>query len=128
MEKTKRLSLGVRKRNKKSLLKKVVDYLKSDFYMFAPLVKSRSHRKIHFSSAVGIKSFFNLLVFHHFFFVFGCVFYSFLFSGMEIKEPVKGKNKKLLEKIVDYMKSDSYLYASLIAPQPMASSRKGTAY
>lgn len=51
-----------------------------------------------------------------------CIF----FSGLEIKEPIKGKNKKLLEKIVDYMKSDSDLYASVFDSQPIVSSSKGS--
>ncbi|GAY48477.1 hypothetical protein CUMW_111940, partial [Citrus unshiu] len=84
------------KRSRRRLLKKVVDYLKYDSYMFAPLVNSRSHQKIKFSSA----------------------------TGLELKERIKANNKKLLEKIVDYMKSDSYLYASMLDSQPMVSSCK----
>ncbi|XP_024034202.1 uncharacterized protein LOC102609175 isoform X3 [Citrus sinensis] len=85
------------KRNRRRLLKKVVDYLKYDSYMFAPLVNSRSHQKIKFSSA----------------------------TGLELKERIKANKKKLLEEIVDYMKSDSYLYASMLDSQPMVSSCKG---
>ncbi|XP_024952939.1 uncharacterized protein LOC102609175 isoform X1 [Citrus sinensis] len=84
------------KRNRRRLLKKVVDYLKYDSYMFAPLVNSRSHQKIKFSSA----------------------------TGLELKERIKANKKKLLEEIVDYMKSDSYLYASMLDSQPMVSSCK----
>ncbi|ESR66731.1 hypothetical protein CICLE_v10010184mg [Citrus x clementina] len=95
------------KRNRRRLLKKVVDYLKYDSYMFAPLVNSRSHQKIKFSSATGTRK--------HFLKV----------TRLELKERIKANKKKLLEEIVDYMKSDSYLYASMLDSQPMVSSCKG---
>ncbi|XP_059459444.1 uncharacterized protein LOC132188996 [Corylus avellana] len=87
----KRASLGVQrrkpiKRSKKKLLKRVVDYLRSDSYMFAPLVSPRS--KTFRSSAIGV----------------------------EVKEPIKEpNNNRLLKKIGEYLKSDSYMYASLVA-------------
>jgi hypothetical protein len=62
----KRASLGVQrrkpvKRSKKKLLKRVVDYLRSDSYMFAPLVSPRS-RTFH-SSAIG-SQFFSFFFFN----------------------------------------------------------------
>lgn len=33
-------------------------------------------------------------------------------------KPSEEENKKLLEKVEDYLKSDSYMYAPLIGPQP----------
>ncbi|KAJ4709434.1 ATP-dependent RNA helicase [Melia azedarach] len=106
MEKTKRVSLGVQKkkykikpsrRNKRTLLNNVVDYLKSDSYMFAPLINSPPP-KINFPAA----------------------------TGLELKEPIKGKKERLPKKIVDYLKSDSYMYASCSDPQPISSPSKGS--
>lgn len=39
----------------------------------------------------------------------------FLLLGVEIMKPHEDENKKL---VGDYLKSDSYLYAPLIGPQP----------
>lgn len=116
------------KRNRRRLLKKVVDYLKYDSYMFAPLVNSRSHQKIKFSSATGTRKHFlkvKVLPFHLFLKFFARFLSWIFFSGLELKERIKANKKKLLEKIVDYMKSDSYLYASMLDSQPMVSSCKG---
>ncbi|KAK9275782.1 hypothetical protein L1049_023051 [Liquidambar formosana] len=95
----KRAALGVHKkkpikRDKKRLLKKVVDYLKSDCHMFAPLISSPpsdfSTSRITSSSPTGV----------------------------EIKEPIKEKSKGMVKEVGEYLKSDSYMYASLIFPQP----------
>ncbi|CAK9140297.1 unnamed protein product [Ilex paraguariensis] len=88
-------SLGVHKKNpmkrtkKKRLLEKVVDYLKSDSYLFAPLLSSSPTKTI---SATQ--------------------------SGIEIKKPFEEENKNLLIKVGEYLKSDCYMYAPLIVPQP----------
>lgn len=137
MEKTKRVSLGVQKkkykikpsrRNKRTLLNNVVDYLKSDSYMFAPLINSPPP-KINFPAATGMR-FFKLT------FVYlevglwsaSLKCFLFLFSGLELKEPIKGKKERLPKKIVDYLKSDSYMYASCSDPQPISSPSKGTIF
>ncbi|KAJ0030594.1 hypothetical protein Pint_14278 [Pistacia integerrima] len=113
MEKTKKVMLGVQmknnkksfpnKRNKKRLLKQVVDYLKADSYLFAPLlVNSNSPSpKAKFTSSSS--------------------------AGLEIKQPIRGiKKKRLLKKIVDYMKSDSYMYASMFGNRQISSPAKGS--
>ncbi|XP_041019033.1 uncharacterized protein LOC121260975 isoform X3 [Juglans microcarpa x Juglans regia] len=75
------------KRSKKKLLKKVVDYLRSDSYMFAPLISSQS--KTLRSSA----------------------------ERAEVREPTReNKNKRLIEKIGEYLKCDTYMYAPLVDP------------
>ncbi|XP_035538850.1 uncharacterized protein LOC108998919 isoform X1 [Juglans regia] len=75
------------KRSKKKLLKKVGDYLRSDSYMFAPLISSQS--KTLRSSA----------------------------ERAEVREPIReNKNKSLIEKIGEYLKSDTYMYAPLVDP------------
>ncbi|XP_065850432.1 uncharacterized protein [Euphorbia lathyris] len=84
------------RRKKKSLLKKIVDYLKSDSYMFAPLV---SHYPSDFLAS-------NVTV-------------SSSTAGVENR---KGKNKSLVEKVGNYLNSDSYLYAPLLARRPLPSS------
>ena len=38
--------------------------------------------------------------------------------GVETKKPSEEKNKKLLKKVEDYLKSDSYMYAPLIGAPP----------
>lgn len=68
----KRIFPGVRKkrpikRNKKKLLNKVLDYLTSDSYMFAPLVSRPSSG---FSSSVKKRASLRGLLFS--FFLFGC--------------------------------------------------------
>lgn len=43
---------------------------------------------------------------------------------MERKQPIKGiKKKRLLKKNVDYLKSDSYMYASMSVNKQMSSSK-----
>ncbi|PSS04314.1 ATP-dependent RNA helicase [Actinidia chinensis var. chinensis] len=94
------ISLGVHKRKpkkhhkKKRLFKKIVDYLKSDSYMFAPLVSSQpSGFSTTDPSPISP-------------------------TGVETKKPSEEKNKKLLKKVEDYLKSDSYMYAPLIGAPP----------
>ncbi|XP_050216152.1 uncharacterized protein LOC126667227 [Mercurialis annua] len=100
----KKMMLGVQKRKKstkrntKTLLKKVVDYLKSDSYLFAPLVSPYSQTRILASKIVSESS----------------------IKGIRMKE--KKKNKSLMEKVGEYLKSDSYLYAPMFVPQPLTSS------
>ncbi|XP_059637567.1 uncharacterized protein LOC132279569 isoform X1 [Cornus florida] len=84
----------LKKRNKKGLLKKVVDYLKSDSYMFAPLISSPT---FDFSSPTTSS------------------------TGVETEKPIEEKNKKLLKKVGDYLKSDCYMYAPLLVPQSSVS-------
>ncbi|XVF47806.1 hypothetical protein PTKIN_Ptkin03bG0140600 [Pterospermum kingtungense] len=94
MEKTKRMSLGVQKKtkltkqNKKKFLNDVLHYLKSDCYMFAPLISSS-------------------------------------FSGVKMKEPIKGDQKRVLKKVGEYMKSDTYMYAPLVSSQLTGSPPSG---
>lgn len=96
MEK-KRMPIGVNKtiikrNHKKRLLKKVAEYLKSDTYMFAPLISSPA-------SPPKITR-------------------SIIITGEEVKKPIKEEKKRMLQKVGEYLKSDSYMYASLIDPQP----------
>lgn len=93
----KRALLGVRtrrptKRSKKKLLKKVAEYLKSDSYMFAPLISPQPK-----------------------------IFHSSASSRVQFKEPIKKiNNKSLLKKIGEYLNYDSYMYTSLVAPQSIS--------
>ncbi|EEF34163.1 conserved hypothetical protein [Ricinus communis] len=102
----KRAALGVKKRkkpiktNRKTLLKKVVDYLKSDSYLFAPLISS-SPRTDHFLASKIVSSTSS----------------STTTSAVEMKENMKGKKKRFAEKVGDYLKSDGYLYAPVFAPK-----------
>lgn len=105
MEKTKDF-LGVNKSHlkkpkttkkscKKRLLNKVIDYFKSDFYMFAPLIESPPSDVpltdiISASSCTGIE---------------------------KALKPSEEKNKKLRNKLEEYLKSDLYMYAPLLDPQ-----------
>ncbi|PRQ37649.1 hypothetical protein RchiOBHm_Chr4g0404981 [Rosa chinensis] len=102
-----RMFLGVRKKRpikriKKKLLNKLLDYLTSDSYMFAPLI-SRPPSASTSSSKKKASV-----------------------RGVEVKKPVREK-KKLLKNVSDYLKSNSYMYAPLLAPpQSLISSRKGS--
>eukprot|EP00257_Ricinus_communis_P009479 XP_002528206.2 uncharacterized protein LOC8277240 isoform X1 [Ricinus communis] len=106
MKMEKRAALGVKKRkkpiktNRKTLLKKVVDYLKSDSYLFAPLISS-SPRTDHFLASKIVSSTSS----------------STTTSAVEMKENMKGKKKRFAEKVGDYLKSDGYLYAPVFAPK-----------
>ncbi|XP_062079752.1 uncharacterized protein LOC133784409 [Humulus lupulus] len=74
-----------KKTKQSSLLKKFVDYLKSDSYLFAPLTSS--------SSRFDFRS----------------------FQTSEIKEkPKENDNERLVKKIGDYLMSDSYMFAPLV--------------
>ncbi|KAG5563802.1 hypothetical protein RHGRI_000112 [Rhododendron griersonianum] len=99
MDKRGASSLGVHQRKikkhsrKKKLFKKIFDYLKSDSFLFAPLVSSQP-------SVPPTKTLPTAT------------------AGVEIMKPHEDENKKLVDKVGDYLKSDSYLYAPLIGPQP----------
>lgn len=99
MDKRGASSLGVHQRKikkhsrKTKLLKKIFDYLKSDSFLFAPLVSSQP-------SVPPTKTLPTAT------------------AGVEIMKPQEDENKKLVDKVGDYLKSDSYLYAPLIGPQP----------
>ncbi|KAL3535284.1 hypothetical protein ACH5RR_003745 [Cinchona calisaya] len=89
-------TLTKRDNKKKKLLlklKKVLDFLKSDNYMFAPLVSPQASD--HFVSSCSTTS-----------------------TGIEANEPFKEKREELFEKVKDYMKSDCYMYAPLVIHQP----------
>ncbi|KAM5554042.1 hypothetical protein ABKV19_025997 [Rosa sericea] len=102
-----RMFLGVQKKRpikriKKKLLNKLLDYLTSDSYMFAPLI---SRPPSAFTSSSKKKA---------------------SVRGVEVKKPVREK-KKLLKNVSDYLKSNSYMYAPLVAPpQSLTSSPKGS--
>ncbi|GMN62792.1 hypothetical protein TIFTF001_031872 [Ficus carica] len=91
----KKAFLGVQKKRlpskrnkKKNLLNKVLDYLKSDSYLFAPLTSSSS------SSPSDCRSY-----------------------KIGIKEnDEEKKKKKLVKKVGDYLMSDCYMYAPLVVP------------
>lgn len=40
---------------------------------------------------------------------------------MEARQPIEGNSKRLLNNVGDYLKSDSYMYAPLLAPSPQTS-------
>ncbi|PON56044.1 hypothetical protein PanWU01x14_184030 [Parasponia andersonii] len=85
--------VAINKRNKKKLLlKKVVNYLKSDSYFFAPLTSSSS------SSSSSSRSDLHSL------------------KTVEMKEKAKENDNRLLNKVGDYLMSDSYMYAPLVVP------------
>jgi hypothetical protein len=51
----------------------------------------------------------------------------FVLLGVEVKEPTKEtNNNRLLKKIGEYLKSDSYMYASLVASSQSISPLIGT--
>uniref|UniRef100_A0A7N0TY45 Uncharacterized protein n=1 Tax=Kalanchoe fedtschenkoi TaxID=63787 RepID=A0A7N0TY45_KALFE len=102
--------LGVRRRHKpKRLLRKLVSYLKSDSYMFAPLISSStstsSKRKYGLSPRKGSRV--NA-------------------AGFEIGAENDGREKKrrLVEMIREYLRSDSYLYAPLVDGECFGAARK----
>ncbi|CAK9329786.1 unnamed protein product [Citrullus colocynthis] len=75
------------KRSKKKSIHKVIHYLLSDCYLYAPILISPSPTNPHAAPTRGI----------------------------EIRERTKD-NRSLVKKIQDYLKSDCYMYASLLAP------------
>ncbi|XP_009798190.1 uncharacterized protein LOC107772399 [Nicotiana tabacum] len=81
-------------KKKNQLFSKVLDYLKSDSFMFAPLFSSQLS---HFPSAESS---------------------SFAPTGIEESKPKEGNDKKLVSEIGDYLKSDTYLYSPLVISQP----------
>ncbi|XP_022134857.1 uncharacterized protein LOC111007025 isoform X1 [Momordica charantia] len=78
----------IMKRRKKKTIHKVVDYLISDSYLFAPLISSNP--PFNYSRSTP--------------------------KGIEFRERRKD-NRSLVKKIEDYLKSDCYMYAPLIFPQ-----------
>ncbi|KAI5675592.1 hypothetical protein M9H77_06542 [Catharanthus roseus] len=82
-------------KRKKFLLKRVLDYLKSDNYMCAPLL---SFKNLGFCSAPMVSA---------------------SSPGVNVSEPILVKKKNLLGKVKDYMISDQYLYAPLVDYQPL---------
>ncbi|KAL9687436.1 hypothetical protein QQ045_031838 [Rhodiola kirilowii] len=102
-------SLGVRrsgpsKHKPKLFLRRLVNYLKSDSYMFAPII-STSKRKYVLSPRKG----FHVNA-----------------AGLEIGGAGDGKEKKkpLVDMIGEYMRSDSYMYAPLIEREFSGVARK----
>ncbi|GLU10332.1 hypothetical protein SLE2022_271470 [Rubroshorea leprosula] len=96
-KKIKKTLLGIQKnnrkstkRNKQTLLKNVVDYLRADSYLFGPLI-SPSH-----SEFAALK------------------FSPSATKGVKIKEPIRETKKKFIGKVMEYLKSDDYMYASLV--------------
>ncbi|PIN22087.1 hypothetical protein CDL12_05212 [Handroanthus impetiginosus] len=69
----------------KAILKKIINYMNSDTYMFAPLVCPHSYVP---SSPAS--------------------------SGEVSCEPIKEKQKKLVENVEDYLKCDCYMYAPVV--------------
>ena len=88
----------MKRRRKKKNIHKVIDYLLSDCYLFAPLI-SPSPFNSYRAPRKG----------------------SSFISDIEFRERPKD-HRSFLKKMVDYLKSDCYMYASLVAPQ----SFKGT--
>ncbi|WCJ30192.1 hypothetical protein M5689_011765 [Euphorbia peplus] len=85
----------LKKKKKKSLLKKVLDYLLSDSYMFAPLV---SHYPCDFLASNTVVS-------------------SSSTPGVEINKELGKNNQGLVENVGSYLNSDPHLYAPLFAPK-----------
>lgn len=108
---------------KKKTIHKVVDYLLSDCYLFAPIISpspynsSRTPTKGSSTNFPIIHTSVSLLLFHSNWFMF-----AFFILGIEIRERPKD-NRNLRKKIEDYLKSDCYMYAPLLQPQ---SALKGT--
>ncbi|WRX35165.1 hypothetical protein QQP08_027652 [Theobroma cacao] len=104
MEKIKKVSLGVQKetkatkQSKKKFLNIVLDYLKSDCYMFTPLISPP------LSSNPLYLNWFLLLS-----------------SRVKMKEAIKGNKKNVLKKVGKYMKSNTYMYAPLVSSQLIGS-------
>ncbi|GJW83183.1 hypothetical protein Tco_0156328 [Tanacetum coccineum] len=89
-------------RTKHLMFKKVVPYLISDCYMYNPLVSPQP--ALDFPPPKQI----------------------FTPSGNEegVALPVKRRNKKLLDKIVDFMEVDSYMYCPLLDNEHVSSGTK----
>ncbi|XP_022968868.1 uncharacterized protein LOC111468025 [Cucurbita maxima] len=83
----------MKRRRKKKNIHKVIDYLLSDCNLFAPLI-SPSPFNSYRAPRKG----------------------SSFISDIEIRERPKD-HRSFLKKMVDYLKSDCYMYASLVAPQ-----------
>ncbi|KAI9126121.1 hypothetical protein K1719_003539 [Acacia pycnantha] len=81
------------KNGKKHLVKRIVDYLKSDTFFYAPLL---SIVPSHFRSPDTLSSSTRVV---------------------EFKKPIM-KNKPFLGHLGDYMKSDDYMYAAMAGPPP----------
>ncbi|KDP38763.1 hypothetical protein JCGZ_04116 [Jatropha curcas] len=107
----KRELLGVHKRkrsvkkNKKKVLKKVVDYLKSDSYMFAPLISPPltnflASRIVPSSSTTEVET-----------------------TGNK-----KQRKKSFIQKVGEYLKSDTHLYSHLCVPRHPTSPKDFNGY
>lgn len=83
------------KKKKKHILDNVLRYLKSDTYLFAPLV-SRQRPTLSSTS-----------------------------TEVDAYEPVMEKNQKLVERLMDYLDSDYHLYGPLVDHQPSLNLNKG---
>ncbi|XP_028951179.2 uncharacterized protein [Malus domestica] len=100
------VGLGVQKkttvkRNKrKKMINKVIHYLTSDTYMFAPLISHPPHA---FRSPIKTPTSSSS---------------SSSTSGLQARQPIEGNSKRLLNNVGDYLKSDSYMYAPLLVPPP----------
>lgn len=107
-----------RSSKRKQLFNKVLDYLKSDTFMFAPLYSSR-FSSVESSSSVPTRE---------------CSVFDFSNSdgsynigqGIEEDKPLEGNDKNLVCKIGDYLKSDTYMYAPLVISQPWGSAATPT--
>ncbi|MCD7447942.1 hypothetical protein HAX54_036310 [Datura stramonium] len=83
----KKKSMKKRNSKRKQLFNKVLDYLKSDTFMFAPLYSS------HFSTVESSSS---------------------VPTRIEEDKPLEGNDKKFISKICEYLKADTYMYAPLV--------------
>lgn len=81
-------------REKKVLhkLKRVLEFLKSDVYMFAPFVPSQTSDHVDSCSTAS--------------------------AGIQAYEPFQEKSGDMFGKVKEYMKSDCYMYAPLVTHQP----------
>ncbi|KAG2699233.1 hypothetical protein I3760_07G183800 [Carya illinoinensis] len=99
------------KRSKKKLLKKVVDYLRSDSYMFAPLISSQS-RTLRSSAESNYLFFFFFTLFDY---IFG-FYFNVLLVGSGSERTHQRKQQQKVNREDWGVKSDTYMYAPLVDP------------
>lgn len=84
----------MKKKNRSLLIRGMVDYLKSDSYFYSPLISPLP------SDSSSLHQFLSSP------------------TGLEVNKPILHNKGKLKEKLVEYLKSDTYLYAPLGETKP----------
>ncbi|KZV35660.1 hypothetical protein F511_29596 [Dorcoceras hygrometricum] len=100
-----------KRRRLRSIFRKIFDYMKSDTYMFSPLLHPQSSAALLGKNAQSWA----------FFFCLGCVSFFFLpqyliliVEGEGFGEAIQRKEKKLVQGLEEYLKRDCYMYAPVL--------------